>query len=792
MANIVLKDINGNEATYSRDKIMVDTAEGGTQIFSEGEAVENVPITLYLSDGDQTVTAPDGMLVKSAIILKPENLKPENIAKDVDIAGVVGEFEGGIGEEVTVALNMANGNQVIVPTDDRKTLSKVTVTKPGTLIPENIKKGVSIGGVSGEYALDNMPQLYAPTGISFTNGNTGYLTVTNPTAKNGFFPSRVQILVKPSDQADYVVAAEAAMSTESAVSSVTIKGAAFNRSIALAQPIARFCADGFQDSELFTAPNVLYIVFGLLYDLVGLSLNKTDKFAFSSDTITYQLTAQDSYYLPKAVEVTADNYGTAVEPEYTYDPDAGTLILVGRAADTMTIKAHAVQIPWLRNPVLPIDNTLMLTVEKIDENATETKVFVDGEHALSVADEREGMLSWALEHIKAYEARQAFTLQSSGYYRATCASSGSYSVARVDFDMITEAEVEICGTRYLGSSIASYLQTTFGMVSNVDTVLASGTADDGTSKVAYYWGKNLTSQTYSSTTKITIPAGKHFLYFKYRQPNTASSGYFEFKINTPCAENTKYTITEFFPTYGEYNVQAQSYADGYTESDLVTLGYSYKPVIEVENDILTIANPVPSNVTAFEVYIDGELKDTPAYDSTAGLSVDLSTYALSSDDVHTVYVVGVGDGVPANQSNEILIMPDPYYSVGAVSGASYGFTLDSSTGYYVSGNKGVNSSAAVCKVTFNTQGKHLYLDCINYAEANYDFGILSNIDSTLTTTNTEDTTRFKSFKGSSSASVQTVDYGVVAAGEHFIYVKFRKDGSGNANNDTLQFKVRFE
>lgn len=95
MANIVLKDINGNETTYSRDKIMVDTAEGGTQIFSEGEAVENVPISLYLANGDQTITAPDGTLVKSAVILKPENLKPENIKENVEIAGVIGTHSGG-------------------------------------------------------------------------------------------------------------------------------------------------------------------------------------------------------------------------------------------------------------------------------------------------------------------------------------------------------------------------------------------------------------------------------------------------------------------------------------------------------------------------------------------------------------------------------------------------------------------------------------------------------------------------------------------------------------------------
>lgn len=49
-------------------------------------------------------------------------------------------------QEKTVDLSMASGNQVITP-DDGYALNKVTVTKPDTLIPDNIKKDVNIGGV---------------------------------------------------------------------------------------------------------------------------------------------------------------------------------------------------------------------------------------------------------------------------------------------------------------------------------------------------------------------------------------------------------------------------------------------------------------------------------------------------------------------------------------------------------------------------------------------------------------------------------------------------------------------
>ena len=51
-------------------------------------------------------------------------------------------------EERTVELSMPSGNQVILPTS-RKGMRKVTIQKPDTMLPENIKKDVVIGGVTG-------------------------------------------------------------------------------------------------------------------------------------------------------------------------------------------------------------------------------------------------------------------------------------------------------------------------------------------------------------------------------------------------------------------------------------------------------------------------------------------------------------------------------------------------------------------------------------------------------------------------------------------------------------------
>ncbi|MBR5305933.1 MAG: hypothetical protein IKU47_03330 [Oscillospiraceae bacterium] len=65
---------------------------------SKDTILENVPIALDFSAGNQTLTAEEGTAIKSAVIQKPETLIPENIAEGIDIAGVVGTLAGGGGD----------------------------------------------------------------------------------------------------------------------------------------------------------------------------------------------------------------------------------------------------------------------------------------------------------------------------------------------------------------------------------------------------------------------------------------------------------------------------------------------------------------------------------------------------------------------------------------------------------------------------------------------------------------------------------------------------------------------
>ena len=70
MPDIVLKNILGQDVTYTGvDTVKLKNTAGGEETFSHGIAVEDVPIELNLANGEtQTIVAPEGSLVKSAIV----------------------------------------------------------------------------------------------------------------------------------------------------------------------------------------------------------------------------------------------------------------------------------------------------------------------------------------------------------------------------------------------------------------------------------------------------------------------------------------------------------------------------------------------------------------------------------------------------------------------------------------------------------------------------------------------------------------------------------------------------
>ena len=134
-----------------------------------------------------------------------------------------------------------------------------------------------------------------------------------------------------------------------------------------------------------------------------------------------------------------------------------------------------------------------------------------------------------------------------------------------------------------------------------------------------------------------------------------------------------------------------------------------------------------------------------------------------------------------------------------VSGASYGFNLNSSTGYYVSTNNRVSKSASVARINMDFESDCLVtITYINYAEADYDYGMFGKLDTAVATDGltassggsspSDSISNYQLAKCSNSTNTQTISY-EVPAGEHFIDVKYGKDDASDSGNDSLQWKI---
>jgi len=198
---------------------------------------------------------------------------------------------------------------------------------------------------------------------------------------------------------------------------------------------------------------------------------------------------------------------------------------------------------------------------------------------------------------------------------------------------------------------------------------------------------------------------------------------------------------------------------------------SYKDTVKC-NSTLTITTTIGTTVT-----------DTNSATITVGENTGDSTRTLTE----TIPYKGSSYQVTIVQTaNDVKT-----FSWNVVSTGTYPFQLNTN-GYYESTNKGHDSSYSYA--TLNYSGfENLVLECINFAESNYDYGIISQPDvllgeSTKDDGSTGSTNVFHNFQGQSSEN--PVQLTIPSdKGSHFITIKFRKDSSSAEGNDSLQFKV---
>lgn len=265
--------------------------------------------------------------------------------------------------------------------------------------------------------------------------------------------------------------------------------------------------------------------------------------------------------------------------------------------------------------------------------------------------------------------------------------------------------------------------------------------------------------------------------------------------------------TNSIPSWTQLEVPGKMY-DAYLNAD--TWGTTYRnqlvPYSEYVSTLSTAITLEYNSSKTFEISLQNYMTspevsiniEDPTIAKAIINNVDTETISLTISSLSTGGITTVEIMVPGEEDfvftrqikvSVVAELVPSSYSVENIDGVTYGFELNDN-GFYESMNKGIATSFAYCKINIsNMQSLPVYIDCINYAEGNYDFGLFSAVNTDLTK-DISNGVFLHSFKGLSSPNIQTLEY-LDAIGNCYITVKYRKDSSGNENNDSLQFKVRF-
>lgn len=459
----------------------------------------------------------------------------------IDAIQTGGGGGSGLTQEKTVTLALEGGDQIVLPDQDY-TLSKVTITKPSTLISSNIKYGITIAGVEGSLNVGVQPTLNAPT-ISRSN-NT--VTISNPST-NGNFNASFKLYnsgTKFGEQTGTSVDLQKVVSETYVMTCKCANGEA-----------------GFIDSA---ASNQLEFT---VFEFIDKSANVDTSFDWKNEchgiALSFTITPKTGYYLPPKIDI----FCNGKKLDYSYNPYtgavtidalsqtyAGTLSDMGKMG-TPIINGITKQQADVTTPagcehlVFNADGTDCNPVSNTEDiSSTSVVVGINGvstpklvaplislkENDVKVVDSflKEGDVLYAEDYtlnidgtdvandidatqdqhtLISYTNIRNFSLQSTGYYKSTNTGSNTWALLRVDIIAPQATSIKVDYTAYTRSSYC------YAYLGKLDTDFSDNNNTESNYQVAY-----TSSATNTSNYTLTVPAGVHYVFFKYRRGNTTS------------------------------------------------------------------------------------------------------------------------------------------------------------------------------------------------------------------------------------------------------------------------------
>ena len=124
------------------------------KLMKTGKSEYSGTFDLSMPDGDQVITPNEGRVFSKVTVKKPDTLVAENIRKDINIGGVVGSLKPYV-PVVSSELNVEPKTkvQIFTPSEneyyDKVNVDGVTSSIDSNIVPENIRNNVEILGVKG-------------------------------------------------------------------------------------------------------------------------------------------------------------------------------------------------------------------------------------------------------------------------------------------------------------------------------------------------------------------------------------------------------------------------------------------------------------------------------------------------------------------------------------------------------------------------------------------------------------------------------------------------------------------
>lgn len=330
-------------------------------------------------------------------------------------------------------------------------------------------------------------------------------------------------------------------------------------------------------------------------------------------------------------------------------------------------------------------------------------------------------------------ASYGFVYNSNGYLRPTNKGyHNSFAYGKIVFQVAEECDIKV------GWYQSTEACCDYGIVSQIDQTLSlSANADSG-----YKWYGGGTSGS-GTITYSNVPAGEHFITFKYRKDVSVNSGSDEFRITS---------ITGTFGTIIRNEIHLDATA-------LTRVQINKPEALSSENivDGVTIMG-IRGSHTCEANWVDRYVSN---------IEMDLSSGTCELGPEFTILEE------KEERYNEIELSTFTYNSP-----SNYKFIYDEETNSLRNNNQNIDSSFAYAKLNFDIldENTSIRIGLYQNSEQFYDYGVISNIDQDLSLSNKCDDIYAWCGKGKEDNNY-SVTLTNISAGEHFITIKYLKDSS---------------